>query len=142
MRLTLLVLIISLVSLNGFSQNIHKGTAEYIQDKRIDSLLKLHNSLNEYLLCDDDNYQIKGYRVQIFFDSGNNSSTRAREVKVEFEERFEHIPSYISWKSPNFRVRVGDFRTRLEADGFLNRIIRYYPNAWVIKDEIKYPSID
>ena len=114
-----------MLSLSGFTQNIQKGSAEYIQDPRIDNLLNLHKSLNEYLLCDDDNYQIKGYRVQIFFDSGNNSSTRAREVKEEFILKFQDVPAYISWKSPNFRVRVGDFRTRLEADGFLNKILRY-----------------
>lgn len=131
-----------MICLNGYSQNMQKGRVEYIQDPRIDTLLNLHKNLNEYLLCDDDNYQIKGYRVQIFFDSGNNSSTRARGVKEAFESKFKDIPAYISWKAPNFRVRVGDFRTRLEADGFLSKIIRYYPNAWVIKDEIKFPPID
>ncbi len=69
-----------MICLNGYSQNMQKGRVEYIQDPRIDTLLNLHKNLNEYLLCDDDNYQIKGYRVQIFFDSGNNSSTRARGV--------------------------------------------------------------
>lgn len=138
----ILTLLLLLFTISSFSQTTSKGSIEYIQDARINALLDLHRNLNEYILCDEDNYQIEGYRVQIFFDSGNNSSTRAKEVKEEFELKFEEIPAYISWKAPNFRVRVGDFRTRLEADGFLNKIVRYYPNAWVIKDEIKYPPID
>jgi hypothetical protein len=38
-------------------------------------------------------------------------------------------------------VRVGDYRTRLEAEAFLKRISGNYPNAFVVKDEIDFPKL-
>jgi hypothetical protein len=58
---------------------------------------------------------------------------------AEFEEKYPDIGVYLTWKAPNFKVRVGDFGTRMEAEGFLNKIKKDYPIAWVIKDKIKFP---
>ena len=55
---------------------------------------------------------------------------------------YPEIPAYVSWKAPNYRVRVGDFRSRLEAEKVLQSILIGYPNAWVIKDEINFPVMN
>jgi len=111
-------------------------------DPRIDSLLELHIAYNEH------HPAIDGYRIHIFIKSGNEALVNAEEVKLEFEEKYENIPAYITFGEPYYRVRVGDFRTRLEAERFLQKINRTYPNAWVTKDKInlpvlpKYPKTD
>jgi hypothetical protein len=112
-----------------------------IQDSRIDELLLTHKQMNELLLSNPDHSGIDGYRVQIFFESGNKSSDAAREIMEEFEEKYPDYRAYLTWKAPNFRVRVGDFRSRMEAEGFLQRLLKDYPNAWVIKDKINFPSL-
>ncbi|MBU2649521.1 MAG: SPOR domain-containing protein [Bacteroidetes bacterium] len=137
----ILILVLSSFMSPLFSQD-GMGELEISQDARIDSLLRFHVRLNEERLTNPDNYGIEGYRVQIFFESGNYSGARAREVKEVFELDYPEIPAYITWQSPNYRVRVGDFRTRMDAQRFLQQIIRDYPNAWVIKDEIKFPSLN
>ncbi len=95
--------------------------------------------MNESLLLNTDNYAIDGYRIQVFEESGNKSSTRAREVMADFSNKYPDVPVYLTWKAPNFKVRVGDFASRMEAEGFLNKIKRNYPIAWVIRDKIKFP---
>jgi hypothetical protein len=87
----------------------------------ITSLVTGHISSNKVI----DGKQ-KGYRVQIFFDSGNNSKQQAINVQNEFASRYPKVSSYVLFKEPNFRVRVGDFRTRTEARGFQQRIIEQY----------------
>ena len=82
----------------------------------------------------------KGYRVQIFFDSGNNSRIEATKIRNEFASRFPKVSTYIIFKEPNFRVRVGDFRTRTDARGFQQSISALYPQSFVVKDEIYYPK--
>lgn len=119
-----------------------EGSVVIIQDPAIDTLLQKHLEMNESLLLNTDNYAIDGYRIQIFEESGNKSSTRAREVMAEFSTKYPDIPVYLSWQAPNFKVRVGDFESRMEAEGFLNKIKRSYPIAWVIRDKIKYPVIN
>lgn len=118
------------------------GNGMIVQDPAIDTLLQKHIELNEALLLNTDNYAIDGYRIQIFEESGNKSSTLAREVMAEFSVKYPDVAVYLTWQAPNFKVRVGDFGTRMEAEGFLNKIKRSYPIAWVIRDKIKFPVVN
>jgi hypothetical protein len=144
MRLSgvIIALILSAISVNLFSQADENGHVVIVQDPRIDTILNKHLEMNEALLLNTDNFAIDGYRIQIFEESGNKSSTRAREVMSEFSYKYPDMPTYLTWQAPNFKVRVGDFRTRMEAEGFLKKIKKNYPIAWVIRDKIKFPSIN
>jgi hypothetical protein len=113
-----------------------EGQVEIIQDSRIDSIVKMHIAYNKQL------DGIKGYRVQVFFDAGNNSLDKAQMVAEEFQLLFPGDTAYISFSEPYYKVRVGDFRTRLEAEGYMQKILGDYPNAFVIKDQIRFPEID
>lgn len=121
------------------AQESGKGSVEIIQDTRIDTIMMKHIEMNDALLLNTDNYAIDGFRIQIFEESGNRSSTHARDVMAEFSEKYPDIPVYLTWQAPNFKVRVGDFRTRMDAEGFLRKVKRDYPIAWVIRDKIKFP---
>lgn len=134
-----MMLCIVVVSIHA--QQAHNNV-EIIQDPSIDTILSKHVEINEALLEGEDNYAIDGFRVQIFEESGNKSSTHAREAMAEFSEKYPDIPVYLTWQAPNFKVRVGDFSSRMQAEGFLKKIQRDYPIAWVIRDKIKYPIIN
>jgi hypothetical protein len=112
-----------------------KGNVEIIQDSRIDSIVKMHVAYNK------SQDGIMGFRVQIFFDAGNNSLERAEAVALEYQTLFPTDTAYISFTEPYYKVRVGDFRTRLEAEGFMQKILADYPNAFVIKDRIRFPEL-
>jgi hypothetical protein len=55
-------------------------------------------------------------------------------------EKYSDANGYLTFDEPYYRVRVGDFRTRLEAEKFLRKISRKYPGAWVIQDYINFPK--
>ena len=130
----LIIIILFMVSrLSAQADNI--GEVNMYTDPRIDDLLELHIAYNETFPVLD------GYRIHIFMESGNESLVNAEEVKGKFEEKYDDISAYITFGEPYYRVRVGDFRTRLEASQFLQKINRKYPNAWVIKDKINLPSL-
>jgi hypothetical protein len=59
-----------------------------------------------------------------------------------FVAKYPAIGAYLQFKSPNYRVRVGDFRSRLEAQRFLNEVLVDYPNAFIVTDLISLPSIE
>lgn len=103
---------------------------DFIGDARIDTLLKLHVLQNEKFPV------ISGYRIQIYKESGNTALDKALTIRDNFEKRF-NVPGYITFNEPYYRVRVGDFRTRLDAIRFLTKIKRAYPLAWEIKDDIQ-----
>ncbi|HNS18389.1 MAG TPA: SPOR domain-containing protein [Bacteroidales bacterium] len=115
-----------------------EGHLEIVQDNRVNQLLEKHITLNRY------NQTLDGYRIQIFFDAGNHSHGNAYRVRDEFLSKTPDstIAVYVSFKEPYYRVRAGDFRTRMEAEGFLKRIKPDFPNAFLIRDEINLPKID
>ena len=79
---------------------------------------------------------------RFFFDSGNESKKRAVDILVDFLNRFPGIPAYLSFQEPFFKIRTGDFRSKLEADGFLQKILPVFPNAYIVRDRINFPRIE
>lgn len=142
MRILFCILFFALIQLNAVSQQSFSGNVKVFQDPLVDSLLAQYQVLRLTIMENPDQKSIPGYRIQIFFDSGLNSSDRARQARDEFMLLFPDIPAYISWKAPNYRVRAGDFRTKLEAEKLLQLIMIDYPTAWVTKDEINFPVIN
>jgi len=121
-----------------FSQEAAKdsGNIQLIQDEKVDLLVTRHIQINQ------NRKGIDGYRIQIFFDSGTKSKIRARSVYDNFLIKYSNIGAYLTFKAPNYKVRVGDFRTKLDAQRFLNEIIADYPNAWIIEDQINLPKVE
>jgi hypothetical protein len=115
-------------------QTTSQGTIEIIQDARIEHLLSMHSVL-------DRPGKIDGYRVQIFYDSGNNSKNRAFAKKAQFLSQYPGVGAYLSFQSPNYKIRVGDFRTRMDAEGFKAKISLTFTDAFVVKDQINYPDL-
>jgi len=79
-----------------------------------------------------------GYRVQIFF---GGQRTDANQIKNEFSRMYPLVNAYISYQQPNFKVRVGDFKTRLEAMKFLKQIHPLYTTAFIVKDDVRLPDL-
>lgn len=113
-----------------------EGRVTIYQDSRVDSILERHLRYNV------SHQEMEGYRIQIFFDAGNNSLSKAQRVAEEFMTLYPTDTAYISFSEPYYKVRVGDFRTRLEAQGYQNQIMGDFPNAFVIKDKIRFPKLD
>lgn len=128
-RISIHILIFVLISGFATAQNTNS------EDPRIDSLLQLHIAYNAAFPV------MPGYRIQLFMESGNSALTAAEEIQEEFKEKHDNIPAYITFGEPYYRVRIGDFRTRLEATEFLDQIQRHYPQAWVVKDKINFPEL-
>src|SRR5574337_440309 len=75
------------------------GRGEYIQDSRIGELM------NKRLLIDEKkDGKVKGYRVQIHFGSDRD---KAKEIKLQFVQKFGPVAAYEKYEQPNFKIRVG-----------------------------------
>jgi hypothetical protein len=117
--------------LSGFSAYSQADTATgkvtVVMDNRIERLLKKKILLNE------KKKGINGYRVQIHFGSSRET---AKEIKSKFLTIYKETIAYELYQQPNFKIRVGDFRTRLEAQKLLREIIIDFPNSFIVQDEI------
>ena len=82
--------------------------------------------------------EISGYRIQIAAYSGVNSKSQAEIAKNSFNNLFPYTKSYLIYSEPYFKVRVGNYYTRLEAYKDLETIRLTYPSAYIVPDKINY----
>jgi len=129
------VLFFICVSLSALARSQYVDNTIIYNNLQIEELLNLHLKYNEAFPT------IEGYRIQLLMRAGNTALDEINGIKEEFEQEHQHISTYVTFREPYYRLRIGDFRSRLEAMEYLNKIKKSYPQAWVIKDKIAFPEL-
>jgi hypothetical protein len=105
------------------------STIKVIKDDRIDKLNKDYTST----------YKLEGYRVQIY--SGNKRQP-ANQSRSTFLRVHPKTKAHLDYVQPHYKVRVGDFRTKLEALKYKKGITNEFPNCFIVKDQIDINELD
>jgi hypothetical protein len=74
-----------------------------------------------------------GYRILVYTGTSSEESRNQRNYVYQI------LPlerSYTEWKSPNFKVKVGDFIDKLEAYYAYAKLVKVFPNAIVVPDKV------
>jgi hypothetical protein len=98
---------------------------QYDTPAGVDSLLRIYRESKDTLS--------RGYRVQIYL--GKRSG--ATEARFKFMEHYEGYQVYSIFERPFYKVRVGNFRNRYEAQQFRNKVNEHFPAAFVVPDVIE-----
>ena len=87
--------------------------------------------------------KIQGYRIRIFSSNAQTGRVASQAVKEEFELLFPHIRAQQKFENLDFRVVVGDFRTKSEAMRFLKELLALpqYRAAVVVREMIEFPTL-
>lgn len=67
------------------------------------------------------------YRVEVFADNGRNAKAQAGAKRRNVQSRFPQYPAALAFDSPFWRVRVGEFRSRGDAESALVEIRKAFP---------------
>lgn len=113
---------------------VKEGKVIVHEDERIKGLQDFVRSGEETL----EGVLIEGYRVMIYFDQNKSKS---ESEKLKFMNRFSDHKTYIDYLAPNYRVRVGNFRTKLEAEKLKQEILNDFPTCVVVSDKIQLPEL-
>ncbi|MCO4807205.1 MAG: SPOR domain-containing protein [Flavobacteriales bacterium] len=107
------------------------------------SILIVSEEVSQYLILMDSvdkvSQNIEGFRIQLFSNSGPGAREKSYEAQTDFLKLYPRYPSYALWNSPNWVLRVGNYRSRLEAVSFRDEIKDSYPASFVIRDNIASP---
>ncbi len=122
-----------------------EGTIRIVQDSRIAVLIGQRGE-GKYLETEGEYQYIrsKGYRLQLYM--GNNpkkSKEEAFNMEKKVKEIYPEIHTYVTFNSPFWKLKIGDFKSWEEAD----RILREFKNrhksiskeVFIIKDDIRLP---
>jgi len=111
----------------SLKSNAQEGIVSIEQDEKIKYLLKERKRLLKSGALKTH------YTIQVI----SGELTTARETLQKCRSRFPDFKSNVVYETPNYKVRVGEFRNKLEADQALVAISEKYAGAFVIKPENK-----
>ena len=131
MKKYLFLILIFVLPFCSFSQN--EGYVNKKQDKRVEQLIQRQKDIHAA------DATIDGFRIQIFMESGNDAVELANAAIEEFKEKYPDMPIYLVFGQPYYRLRVGDFRTRLEAEKVFQTLSKDYKKAFITSDRIQLP---
>ena len=120
------------VALFSIAQN---ENIETIKDPRIDQLVEKQGEVIPPATVP----QITGYRIQLFFDIDKKAVDEARS---KFIGKYPKIDTYVLYNAPNYFLKVGNFRTQMEAEKIKKTIDNDFPTNFIVKELINLPRID
>lgn len=100
--------------------------AQVLKDKTVESVMEQKKEYQKL------NPKIEGFKIQLY----NGNESEAYLTKTKFMTVFPDIKVEISYKAPEWRVQVGNYRTRLEADQSLLKIKEQFPGSLVVRAKI------
>lgn len=95
------------------------------QDSSIIKLLKLKTDYNKKI------YESSFYTIQIYY----GDLKEADSILKMFSEEFEEIKTSLIFETPNYKVRVGKFKTLIDASKNLEKIKRKFRGAFILKND-------
>jgi len=104
----------------------------------VDQTPQVRQALQDYVLANGEK-PISGYRIRVFYDNGPQARDKSEAIEQLLKKQFPEVLVYRLFESPNYKVSIGDFRTKDEALRIYNAIKGTYPTAFIIKESINYP---
>ena len=83
--------------------------------------------------------KVTGYRIRVYYENNQNARNRSEAIARTISGTYPGIGVYRTFESPNFKVCVGDFRTKDEALKLYHALKSSYPTAIILKETINYP---
>lgn len=148
MSLSLLFLLLFLAGLVVFSSTNGQGDTPgfpFCADIMEDGHLKtssdptLESLIAEAKEYNEENPELQGYRIQLFFSYGRSDT---EEKKEDFEEDYPEIATYLIYEQPYFKLRVGNFRSLIEAQALYYELLQEYGNVFLVPSEIELPDLE
>ncbi|AMQ00718.1 Preprotein translocase [Pedobacter cryoconitis] len=120
-----------------------RGEVVIVKDPLVDSLIEKRIALSKKATpaTGHRNGAIvsqMGFRVQVFYGSDRRHTFNEQ---ARFKSAYPKLNTYITYKEPNYYLRVGDFRTRLEAQRLMNELRSTFPTLFIFREKINAPRL-
>ncbi|MNK00475.1 hypothetical protein D3C87_182600 [compost metagenome] len=129
MKKSFLITVLCLISWFGNAQ------VTIVKDSRIDDLVRAQGQTG----TGTNGPEISGYRLQLAFDT---NKAFIDESRSKFSASFPKVDTYVEFIAPHYFLKVGDFRSQLEAEKVKAATAAQFPTGFVVKEKINLPRID
>ncbi len=138
MRIILLVFLVVVMKTTFSQENTtsilpNQTTAVIVhKDPRIDILVKKQSSINTAVKKASAR-SMRGYRLMII---NTNKRNEAIDAKTKIYTYFPELKAYLSYQSPYFKLKAGNFKTRDEAEKYRKMMTTMFPKGVFILNDI------
>jgi hypothetical protein len=109
------------------------------KDPRLDVLIKKQTQINE-VTTRESRRNIAGYRLQVINTSDRNAAISA---KTKIYQLYPELKAYLLYQAPYFRLRVGNFKDKEEAEEYRKLLSKEFPNnVFLVRDTIEVKLSD
>ena len=106
------------------------------KDPRLDILSDKQAEINKRSSMMTSSGLYKGYRIQVLSTTNRD---QANKIKSDVLSRFTDQKAYLTYNSPYFKVRIGNFINREDAEKFRQQLSKIYPQGvYVVEDAVEY----
>ncbi len=110
------------------------------KDARLDLLTQKQIQINKHAAMLNSTGQYKGFRVQIM-STGNRDE--AFKIKADLLTKFPDQKSYTIFQSPNYKIRIGNFLKKEDAENYRKQITNLFSQEiYVVEDAIEYTATE
>ena len=102
------------------------------RDPRVDSLIKKQIQINE-VTTRDSRRNIPGFRIQV---ASSNDRNLVFNIKTKIYQLYPELKPYLIYQPPNYKLKVGNFKTPEEADPYLQKLIQNFPSGVYLVPDI------
>ena len=139
MKKMLLAVMVCCCSLSAIAQTDSTSSIVIHKDPRVDLLVKKQAQINE-ATTRDARRNIAGYRIQVINTSDRNAAILA---KTKVYQLYPELKAYLLYQAPYFRLRVGNFKDKEEAEDYRKSLSREFPNSvFLVRDTVEVKVAD
>lgn len=112
-----------LLTFSTLSSMAQESSVTVSQSPEFEQMLAEKRRINPSITVTDK------YKIQIF----NGDSDTSKKTLAEFKKEFKTFDGTIVFSTPSYKVWIGNFKTRIEAERNLATIRKKYPNAFLVR---------
>lgn len=101
---------------------------DIVKDHRLDLLIQKQEELNRKAYI-ENNRTAAGFRILVV---NTNDRNKAMDVKSRLMRDFPEHKTYLIYQSPYFKIQIGNFKNRPDAESLRKQITRLYPSGVII----------
>ena len=121
---TYLILLFFLISMQSFSQNL---SSKINEDEKFIQLLKLSKEANsEY-------FKSNFFSIQVY----SGQYRQADSILKFVNEKYLNDSIFFFFETPNYKVQVGKFKSKIDAQKKLRSVIKDFKAAFILKPNTK-----
>ena len=106
------------------------------KDARLDIVSVKQTQSNQRSALMTSNGLYKGFRIQVI---STNSRDQATFTQADLQLKYPNEKIYLSFQSPNYKVRIGNFLKKTDAEKFKTELNKLFLNGvYIVDDAVEY----